>query len=802
MKAGLLKNHRRRLSTVRWDPLLELDQLYGDAPIGFALLDRELRFVRINQRLAEFNGRTVAAHIGRQLHKMVPGIARKAAPILRRVIKSGKPALKVEVQASTSARRGAGKFWLASFYPFKSETGMVLGVRVFVLNIGERKELRHAPGEPEGLSRGILNSLRDEIAVLDSRGTIIAVNEAWQRLATQNGAPSLLVGFNPGVNYLEACRRAAKESVDGAREALNGIREVLNGARDHFILAYPCERRWFRMSVTPLTETARGVVIAHSDVTTRKIAEQEREELLGFEPLLAELSAGFIHLAADKVDKNIEGSLKRIIEYLKVERSTLFELSDDKGTLYPTHSYAARGVQKTQSAISEEQLPWWFARVRRGQKVVLNRIPEDLPEEAAAERQWFLKESVKSHLAIPLVVDRSTVGVLTFGSSKSAREWPKEMIQRLELVGQVFANALERKLIHEKLKENAERLQLLVETTNVIPWQASLAPEISRSFSYVGPQAKKILGYPIEDWYQKDFWAAHIHPDDRQAAVDFCRRSSRGLEDYKFDYRMTSLDGRVVWIHDVVSVDHEDGLPKTLRGFMIDITRHKLDEENLIAYRQALRTLASELSLAQEKERRQIADDLHDRLGQNLALAKMKLGELRESLPVEHVSLTDKIRDLVDQTIKDTRSLVLDICPQVLYQFGLEAAMDWLIEQVQAKYGLRCVVEKTQPLKPLKDNIQIVLFQAVRELLLNVAKHARATEARIILEGGQDSVKIQVVDDGCGFDPSSLRLPGATGGGFGLFSLRERLAVLGGELHIDSSPGYGVRATLTAPLEP
>jgi PAS domain S-box-containing protein len=779
-----------------------LDQLYDDAPIGFAQFDRELRFVRINRRLAEFNGRSVAEHIGRPLHKMVPGIARKAAPILRRVIKSGKPALNVEVRASTLANRGAGNFWLASFYPFKSKTGTVLGARAFVLNIGERKELQHAPGDPERLSRGILNSLRDQIAVLNSRGTIIAVNEAWQRLAAQNGAASSLVGFNPGVNYLEACRRAAKKSIEGASEALNGIRWVLSGARDHFVLAYPSEQRWFRMSVTPLTESPRGVVIAHSDITTRRMAEQEQEELHGFETLLAELSAGFVHLPADEVDKNIEGSLKRISEYLKVERSTLFELSDDKGKLYRTHSYAVRGVQEAQPAISEEQLPWWFDRVRRGQKVVLNRIPEDLPDEATAERQWFLKDSVKSHLAVPLVVDRSMVGVLTFRSSNSAREWPKEMIQRIELVGQVFANALERKLIHEKLRENAERLRLLVETTNVIPWQVGSASEPPRSFIYVGPQATKVLGYPVEDWYRKDFWASHIHPDDRESAVDFCRRSSRGLEDYKFDYRMISSDGRVVWIHDVVSVDHEGGLPKTLRGFMIDITRHKQDEENLSAYRQALRTLASELSLAHENERRQIADDLHDRLGQNLALAKMKLGELRESLPVQHAPLTDKIRDLVDQTIKDTRSMVQDLCPQVLYEFGLEAAVDWLVEHVQAKYGLRCVVKKTQPLKPLRENIKVVLFQAVRELVLNVAKHARATEARIILENGENSVKIQVVDDGCGFDPSSLRLPGAAGGGFGLFSLRERLAVLGGELHIDSRPGQGVRVTLTAPLEP
>jgi PAS domain S-box-containing protein len=1078
---------------------VELDQLYRDAPIGFAHLDRRLRFVRINQRLAESNGKSVAAHIGRPLRKMFPGIASKVAPILRRVIKSGKPALSADIQASTEAKRGVKKFWLASYYPFKSEAGKVLGVQAFILNVGGRKELE-PPGESEALSRVILNSLRDQIAVLDSQGRIIAANEAWQRFASQNGAISSLVGVKPGINYLKVCRRAAKKSSEGAREALGGIRSVFSGTRDHFNLDYlwhsPSEQRWFRMSVTPLTEAARGVVIAHSDITRHKTAEQEREELLGFETLLAELSARFVHLPADKVDKNIEGSLKRISEYLNVERSTLFELSADKAKLYRTHSYAVRGVRKTLPTLSEEQLPWWFGKLRRGEKVVLHSIPDDLPKEAMAERQWFAKNFVKSHLAIPLVVDRSMVGVLTFRSS--ARQWSKDLIQRLELVGQVFANALERKRIHEKLTENEQRLRLLVETTKVIPWEmdaetwefAYLGPQVvgilgyplkqwyeknfwashihpedresiielclsctargqdheleyrmvasdgslvwfhdlvtvesvdgrpkirrgvmveitgrklteqalhervrfetlvsdlstkfvnlpasevqsqiefglrsivefmdldvaaliqplgdtgqlgvsyhytapgfqvprrydisqfawymaqlrrgepvvlpilpddlpqeavrereaalqlglkssvtipihiggsvlggmslssyraprpwpdeliqrlnllgeifgnalertksfealrkteehlrlllettnvlpwqasptPRNFTYVGPQAKKLLGYPIEDWYQNDFWAAHIHPEDREPVVDFCLRSSPA--DYALDYRMISADGKVVWIHDVVSVDHEDGLPKTLRGFMIDITRQKVDEENLNAYRQALRTLASELSLSQEKERRQIADDLHDQLGQNLVLAKVKLGELRESLPLEHAPLADEIRHLVDQTIKDTRSLIHNLCPQVLYEFGLEAAIDWLVEQVQVKYGLRCVVEKIQQLKPLSDKIQLVLFQAVRELLTNVAKHARANQARIILEGEEDCVKIKVVDDGCGFDPSSLLLPGTSGGGFGLFSLRERLAAIGGTLDIDSSAGNGMRVTVTAALEP
>jgi signal transduction histidine kinase len=177
----------------------------------------------------------------------------------------------------------------------------------------------------------------------------------------------------------------------------------------------------------------------------------------------------------------------------------------------------------------------------------------------------------------------------------------------------------------------------------------------------------------------------------------------------------------------------------------------------------------------------------------------MKQGELNALLPVQYSVSVEQVRALLDQSIADTRSLIRDLCPQVLYELGLEAAIDWLVEQTQAKYGLRCVAEVTPLRRPIREDRRVILFQAARELLVNVAKHAQAKQARVVLKEDESRVIIRVADDGCGFDPSFLTLPNSTARGFGLFSIRERLALMGGDLQIHSAPGKGTRATVTVP---
>ena len=133
-----------------------------------------------------------------------------------------------------------------------------------------------------------------------------------------------------------------------------------------------------------------------------------------------------------------------------------------------------------------------------------------------------------------------------------------------------------------RLKEQSQvdqySLQRLLELPGVIPWEADAQSWV---FTYVGPQAKALLGYPPEQWYEKNFWTSHIHADDRDFATNFCETSSKTLSNFEFDYRMIAADGRVVWLHDVVAVVTESGTPRLLRGFMMDITDRKRAEEAL-----------------------------------------------------------------------------------------------------------------------------------------------------------------------------------------------------------------------------
>jgi PAS domain S-box-containing protein len=135
-----------------------------------------------------------------------------------------------------------------------------------------------------------------------------------------------------------------------------------------------------------------------------------------------------------------------------------------------------------------------------------------------------------------------------------------------------------RQQAQDSLKESEGWLRRLLETTNVIPWEADAE---TWQFTYVGPQAAALLGYPLTQWYERGFWTAHIHDDDRQQATDFCEKSSHGCSAYEFEYRMVAADGRTVWLHDIVTVDAENGVPKTLRGFLLDITTRKQAAQEL-----------------------------------------------------------------------------------------------------------------------------------------------------------------------------------------------------------------------------
>ena len=141
-----------------------------------------------------------------------------------------------------------------------------------------------------------------------------------------------------------------------------------------------------------------------------------------------------------------------------------------------------------------------------------------------------------------------------------------------------FRDVTEREAAQRQLKRSYDEFRALAETTRALPWRADAK---AWRYTYVGPQAVQLLGYPVEQWFEEDFWVNHIHPDDREFAVQYCQDSSLSSSGYDFEYRMMTKTGKAIWIQDFVSVSRKDGKPSELRGYMIDISERKKTEERL-----------------------------------------------------------------------------------------------------------------------------------------------------------------------------------------------------------------------------
>lgn len=211
-----------------------------------------------------------------------------------------------------------------------------------------------------------------------------------------------------------------------------------------------------------------------------------------------------------------------------------------------------------------------------------------------------------------------------------------------------------------------------------------------------------------------------------------------------------------------------------------------------------IRSLAAELSLAEDAERRAIAADLHDRIGQALALVKLKLVEIQRSAAFSGYEPTlEAMRSVLDGAIRATRALTAEISPPVLYELGLLPALQWLGEQYEASHSLAVSFAGQGEERP-DEVVAVTVFKAVRELLVNTVKHARARRVTIVAHCAGGWVRVEYADDGVGFDPVAVELAGRQDA-FGLFNIRERCAYLGGRVVVSAAPGHGVKILLELP---
>jgi PAS domain S-box-containing protein len=330
------------------------------------------------------------------------------------------------------------------------------------------------------------------------------------------------------------------------------------------------------------------------------------------------------------------------------------------------------------------------------------------------------------------------------------------------------------------------------------------------TWGYVSPQIEPILGFSQNEWLaDPQRWLKQLHPDDRERVLAEESRSRDPAEPFRSDYRLLASDGRVVWLrHEARVVQDDTGRPLFLQGFMFDITaRKRADEERerlfqqVRAGRERLQALSHQLMEAQEAERRHIARELHDEIGQALTALQLNLQALQQFPDVSELParLEDSM-SMIERVLQQVRALSLDLHPSLLDDLGLVTALRWFLNRQMERAGF--VVQfaadhlETRPL----PNIEIACFRIAQEALTNVVRHARARHVSIELQARDRELHLLIHDDGVGFDAFAAREGAAHSASLGLLGMQERALLVGGQLEIESVPGHGTTLRARFPL--
>lgn len=391
--------------------------------------------------------------------------------------------------------------------------------------------------------------------------------------------------------------------------------------------------------------------------------------------------------------------------------------------------------------------------------------------------------------------------------------------------------------ILHKLQERVKELMTLHKTARILQDEAQSPSEIIREIVALLPAAWQYpeitsaricyrqwsaatLGFKESAWTQKALFKTH---DNESGLIEISYSEARPESDEgpfmkeerdlieslaemlrsHFQHLLAdeALKTAHVNLEQLVSARTEE-LKRTNAALQAQINEFTEAEKKIEIYQSQLRQLAAELSLTEARERRAIAEDLHDHIGQALAFIKMNISQFQgDAIFCGFEGKISGIMTLLDQTIHYTRNLTFEISPPILYELGLESALEWLAGRIGKKQGLTVTVKKQGNLTPHREEIKVTMFKSVQELLTNAVKHASAKEIAITVAEDPELLSIEVADNGYGFDTAILANGAAQHDRFGLFNIRERMHYLGGSMTVHSRPGGGTRITLAVPKQ-
>ena len=328
----------------------------------------------------------------------------------------------------------------------------------------------------------------------------------------------------------------------------------------------------------------------------------------------------------------------------------------------------------------------------------------------------------------------------------------------------------------------------LLEAAGIVVWEADAE---DFQFTHVSDEAVKLVGYETEQWYQPDFFASHIHPDDCERVLALRRKHHLPDQCYDFEFRMLAKDQHIVRIRNVVEVVDDSNRDCRLRGFMIDVTDRKRMEETL-------RELGGRLISAQEEERSRLARELHDDVNQRMAVLSIHLEQLQQDLhkPLDLSQRFQNLQEQVQEISNDIHRLSYRLHPSKLDYLGLGAAVKSLCAELKESGKLQIEFQQARVPAFLPQDVTLCVFRIAQEALRNCIKHSGAQAVEVLLEKTNNEIHLSVSDNGCGFNPESE----LTRKGLGFISMRERLRLVDGRIRIHTRPLRGTRVEVSVPV--
>jgi PAS domain S-box-containing protein len=744
--------------------------------------------------------------------------------------------------------------------------------------IADYHRLEQERRESDRFARSVLDSLGANVAVLDDRGTIVAVNLAWREFAAANGAGDVNVA--EGADYFDVCARATGQDAETARKFVAGIRDVLGGRQEYFELEYACHtpdrQRWFIGQVTPFHANGPArVVVAHVDITRRRLAEEALDESRRRFQAVFENSLDGILLADDAthlLDAN--PAMCKLLGYSHEEvlGMTAWDITpapireqipDIRGRLVAEGTMSGEYDLLCKDGTTRTVDYRAVANILPGLHLTVQRdiTERKLTEEALSqseERFRFLVESIP-HMVWASYPDgiggycnrRYSDYVGAAPEQLRGDGWAKDLhpddqqrvfhawgIARRDgtehrIEGRIreartgeyrwfLLHALpqrgadgrvvrwfgtctdidDRKRAEEALRDSEDRLRRLVA---VMP-AAVYTCDADGRITFYNRRAVELWGREpgLDDRFSGAFRLCLLDgtplPQDRTPMAR-CIREGVSVEDMAIVVEQTNGTRAVVSVNIAPLIDGQGRRVGAINVFQ-DITERKQAEEALRESAARLQVLSRRVVDVQEEERRHIARELHDEIGQVLSAISVNLHAVKGLCdPAARPRIEESI-EIVDRATQQVRNLSLDLRPSMLDDLGLPATLRWFADRLahRAGFAVRLTIEPTDVRPPAE--LAVACFRAAQEALTNVVRHASAQNVWIELRQSPDGVDLTIRDDGDGFDPETARQSAARGESFGLMGIQERVELLGGRFEVRSQPGAGTTIDVRFQIAP